>query len=162
MPGSSAGDTSEGVTPVSAYLDGVRKAGSSCGAVIELVAEAVPAGWGAPIYGKLDAELASALMSINAVKGVEIGDGMASAALTGEENADEMRMGNDGKPRPGYDYWVAYDGHGQLNDPVLNEHGKYKNHKGYITDIMNASTVPSAAPLLNSASTTGMIPAALE
>jgi chorismate synthase len=80
------------------YLDSVRKAGSSCGAVIELVAEGVPAGWGAPIYGKLDAELASALMSINAVKGVEIGDGMASAALTGEENADEMRIGNDGKP----------------------------------------------------------------
>jgi chorismate synthase len=80
------------------YLDGVRKAGSSCGAIIELVAEGVPAGWGAPIYGKLDAELASALMSINAVKGVEIGDGMESAALTGEENADEMRMGHDGKP----------------------------------------------------------------
>jgi len=81
-----------------AYLDGVRKAGSSCGAVIELVAEGVPAGWGAPIYGKLDAELASALMSINAVKGVEIGDGMASAALSGEDNADEMRMGADGRP----------------------------------------------------------------
>ena len=80
------------------YLDGVRKAGSSCGAIIELVAEGVPAGWGAPIYGKLDAELASALMSINAVKAVEIGDGMESAALTGEENADEMRMGEDGKP----------------------------------------------------------------
>ncbi|MDB5648539.1 MAG: aroC [Hyphomicrobiales bacterium] len=80
------------------YLDGVRKAGSSCGAIIELVAEGVPAGWGAPIYGKLDSELASALMSINAVKAVEIGDGMASAALTGEENADEMRMGNDGRP----------------------------------------------------------------
>ncbi len=80
------------------YLDGVRKAGSSCGAVIELVAEGVPAGWGAPIYGKLDAELASALMSINAVKAVEIGDGMASAGLSGEENADEMRMGNDGRP----------------------------------------------------------------
>ena len=80
------------------YLDGVRKAGSSCGAVIELVAEGVPAGWGAPIYGKLDAELASALMSINAVKAVEIGDGFSSAALSGEENADEMRMGNDGRP----------------------------------------------------------------
>jgi chorismate synthase len=80
------------------YLDGVRKAGSSCGAIIELVAEGVPAGWGAPIYGKLDAELASALMSINAVKAVEIGDGMASAALSGEDNADEMRMGADGKP----------------------------------------------------------------
>ena len=81
-----------------AYLDGVRKAGSSCGAVIELVAEGVPAGWGAPIYGKLDAELASALMSINAVKAVEIGDGMEAASFTGEENADEMRMGNDGRP----------------------------------------------------------------
>jgi len=81
-----------------AYLDGVRKAGSSCGAIIELVAEGVPAGWGAPIYGKLDAELASALMSINAVKAVEIGDGMESAALSGEDNADEMRMGADGKP----------------------------------------------------------------
>lgn len=75
-----------------AYLDSVRKAGSSCGAVIELVASGVPAGLGAPIYGKLDAELAGALMSINAVKGVEIGDGFDAAALTGEENADEMRM----------------------------------------------------------------------
>jgi chorismate synthase len=80
------------------YLDGVRKAGSSIGAVIEIVAENAPAGWGAPIYGKLDAELASALMSINAVKGVEIGEGFASAELTGEENADEMRFGNDGGP----------------------------------------------------------------
>ena len=80
------------------YLDGVRKAGSSIGAVIELVAEGVPAGWGAPIYGKLDSELASALMSINAVKGVEIGEGFAAAELTGEQNADEMRMGADGKP----------------------------------------------------------------
>jgi chorismate synthase len=69
------------------------------GAVIEVVAEGVPAGWGAPIYGKLDAEIASALMSVNAVKGVEIGDGFASAELTGEENADEIRMGNDGRPR---------------------------------------------------------------
>jgi len=79
------------------YLDGVRKSGSSIGAVIEVVAEGVPAGLGAPVYGKLDADLASALMSINAVKGVEIGDGMASAELSGEENADEMRMGNDGR-----------------------------------------------------------------
>ncbi|MBI1262684.1 MAG: chorismate synthase [Rhizobiales bacterium] len=78
------------------YLDGVRKAGSSCGAVIELVATGIPAGFGAPIYGKLDAELAGALMSVNAVKGVEIGDGFAAAALSGEENADEMRHGNDG------------------------------------------------------------------
>ena len=80
------------------YLDGVRKVGSSCGAVIELRAEGAPPGWGAPVYGKLDAELASALMSINAVKGVEIGDGMAAAVLTGEENADEMRAGNAGAP----------------------------------------------------------------
>ena len=81
------------------YLDGVRKAGSSCGAIIEVVAEGVPAGWGAPIYGKLDSELASALMSINAVKGVEIGDGFAAAALSGEDNADEMRIGLDGRPQ---------------------------------------------------------------
>jgi chorismate synthase len=78
------------------YLDGVRKAGSSCGAVIEVVAEGVPPGWGAPIYGKLDAEIASAMMGINAVKGVEIGAGMAAAALSGEENADEMRAGASG------------------------------------------------------------------
>ena len=72
------------------YLDGVRKAGSSCGAIIEIVASGVPAGWGAPVYGKLDTELAAAMMSINAVKGVEIGNGFAAAALSGEENADEM------------------------------------------------------------------------
>ena len=81
------------------YLDGVRKAGSSVGAVVEVVAEGVPAGWGAPIYGKLDGELAAALMSVNAVKGVEIGDGFAAAALSGEENADEMRADADGRPR---------------------------------------------------------------
>jgi chorismate synthase len=81
------------------YLDGVRKAGSSVGAVIEVVAEGVPPGLGAPVYGKLDGDLAAALMGINAVKGVEIGAGFAAAALTGEENADEMRMGNDGRPR---------------------------------------------------------------
>jgi chorismate synthase len=75
-----------------AHLDVVRKAGSSSGAVIEVVAEGVPPGLGAPIYGKLDADLAAALMSINAVKGVEIGAGFAAAALPGEENADEMRM----------------------------------------------------------------------
>jgi chorismate synthase len=73
------------------FLGEIRKSGSSTGAVIELVAEGVPAGWGAPLYGKLDADLAAALMSINAVKGVEIGDGFAAAALTGEDNADEMR-----------------------------------------------------------------------
>jgi len=66
--------------------------------VVEIVAEGVPVGWGAPIYGKLDSELASALMSVNAVKGVEIGDGFAAAELSGEENADEMRVGNDGRP----------------------------------------------------------------
>jgi|SRR5579884_261515 chorismate synthase len=80
------------------YLEKVRKSGSSIGAVIEIVAEGVPPGWGAPVYGKLDAELASALMSINAVKAVEIGDGFAAAALSGEENADEIRRGADGKP----------------------------------------------------------------
>ena len=81
------------------FLDDIRKSGSSTGAVIEIVAEGAPAGWGAPIYGKLDAEIASALMSINAVKGVEIGDGFAAAALSGEANADEMRSGNEGNPR---------------------------------------------------------------
>ena len=80
------------------YLDGIRKSGSSVGAVIEVVAEGVPAGLGAPIYAKLDAELAAALMSINAVKGVEIGDGFDTAAMVGEDNADEMRMGNQNKP----------------------------------------------------------------
>jgi len=75
------------------YLEGIRKAGSSIGAVLEVEATGVPAGWGAPVYGKLDAELAAAMMSINAAKGVEIGAGFASAALTGEENADEMRAG---------------------------------------------------------------------
>jgi len=81
------------------FLDGVRKQGSSVGAVIEVTAENIPAGLGAPVYGKLDADLAGALMGINAVKGVEIGDGFATAAMSGEENADEMRMGNDGRPR---------------------------------------------------------------
>ena len=78
------------------HLEAVRKAGSSTGAIVEVEAIGAPAGWGAPIYGKLDAELAAALMSINASKGVEIGAGFAAAALSGEENADEMRMGNDG------------------------------------------------------------------
>jgi chorismate synthase len=81
------------------YLDAIRKEGSSVGAIIEVVAEGVPAGWGAPIYGKLDADIAAAMMSINAVKGVEIGAGMAAAALKGEENADEMRLSNDGSIR---------------------------------------------------------------
>jgi len=81
------------------YLDKIRKDGSSVGAVIEVVADNVPAGLGAPLYGKLDQEIAAALMSINAVKGVEIGNGFAAAALTGEENADEMRLGADGRPQ---------------------------------------------------------------
>ncbi|MBV9784095.1 MAG: chorismate synthase [Acidisphaera sp.] len=75
-----------------AYLGEVRKQGSSVGAVVEVIAEGVPPGLGAPVYGKLDADLAGALMGINAVKGVEIGDGFAAASLRGEENADEMRM----------------------------------------------------------------------
>jgi chorismate synthase len=77
-------------------LDGARKAGSSLGAIVEVTASGVPAGLGEPIYGKLDADLAAAMMGINAVKGVEVGDGFAAALLTGEENADEMRM-RDGR-----------------------------------------------------------------
>ncbi|WP_426125080.1 chorismate synthase [Pararhizobium sp. PWRC1-1] len=80
------------------YLDSIRKSGSSVGAVVEVIAEGVPAGIGAPIYAKLDQDIASNLMSINAVKGVEIGNGFGAAEITGEENADEMRMGNDGNP----------------------------------------------------------------
>ena len=78
------------------YLDQLRRAQDSVGAVIEVVATGVPAGLGAPLYGKLDSDLAAAMMSINAVKGVEIGEGMAAAALTGVQNADEMRMGPGG------------------------------------------------------------------
>ena len=80
------------------YLDDIRKAGSSIGAVIEVVAENVPSGLGAPIYGKLDQEIAGGLMSINAVKGVEIGAGFGAAELAGESNADEIRTGDDGQP----------------------------------------------------------------
>ncbi|XEN29997.1 chorismate synthase [Ensifer sp. WSM1721] len=88
-----------GIVPVwEDYLDGIRKAGSSIGAVVEVVAEGVPAGIGAPIYGKLDQDIASNLMSINAVKGVEIGNGFAAAEISGEENADEMRIGAGGEP----------------------------------------------------------------
>ena len=81
-----------------ALLDETRGGGNSLGAILEIEATGVPAGWGAPVYGKLDAEIAGALMSINAVKGVEIGAGFGAAALTGVENADEMRAGDDGKP----------------------------------------------------------------
>lgn len=77
-------------------LDETRKTGNSLGAVVEVVAYGTPAGLGAPVYGKLDSDLARALMSINAVKGVEIGEGMAAAALSGTENADEIRMGPEG------------------------------------------------------------------
>ncbi|KCZ57024.1 chorismate synthase [Hyphomonas beringensis] len=80
------------------FLDTTRKAGSSTGAIVEIQASGLPAGWGAPIYGKLDSELASAMMGINAAKGVEIGAGFAAAAMSGEENADRMRMGEEGKP----------------------------------------------------------------
>ena len=80
------------------YLDAIRKNGASVGATIEVHATGVPAGWGAPIYSKLDADLARGMMSINAVKGVEIGVGMGVARLTGEDNADEMRM-EEGEPR---------------------------------------------------------------
>ena len=77
-------------------VDDARKDGSSLGAVVECVASGVPAGWGAPLYAKLDSELAAAMMSINAVKGIEIGDGFAAARLRGEQNADPMRPGEDG------------------------------------------------------------------
>jgi len=87
------------VDPWTEYLEDVRKSGSSIGAVIEVVAEGFPAGLGAPLYGKLDADIATAMMSINAVKGVEIGDGFGAAELSGEENADEMRKGTRGKPK---------------------------------------------------------------
>jgi chorismate synthase len=89
-PDAQAASTWEG------YLDQIRKDGSSAGAVVEVTAEGIPAGLGAPVYGKLDADIASALMSINAAKGVEIGDGFATAAMTGEDNADEMRMDSAG------------------------------------------------------------------
>ncbi|SEP99592.1 chorismate synthase [Thalassovita taeanensis] len=80
------------------YLGELRKSGNSVGAVVEVIARGVPAGIGAPVYAKLDTDLAAAMMSINAVKGVEIGEGMNAATLTGEDNADEIFMGNDGQP----------------------------------------------------------------
>ncbi len=93
------------------FLDETRKAGSSAGAVIEIQASGVPAGWGDPIYDKLDADLAKAMMGINAVKGVEIGAGMAAASLSGEQNADEMRMKaarSRSCPTTPAAYWAAY------------------------------------------------------
>lgn len=89
----------ESVLPWEEFLDGVRKSGSSIGGVVEVVASGVPVGLGAPVYDKLDADLAKAMMSINAVKGVEIGAGFLAAQLSGEDNADEMRMGEDGRVR---------------------------------------------------------------
>ena len=87
------------IVPVwEAFLDDRRKAGSSVGAVVEVIASGVPAGWGAPVYDKLDADLAKALMSINAVKGIEIGAGFDCVTLGGEQNADDMRMGADVTP----------------------------------------------------------------
>ncbi len=79
-------------------VETARKAGSSLGAVVECIATGVPAGWGAPVYAKLDADLAAAMMGINAVKGVEVGDGFGAALLTGEQNADPMRSGEGGSP----------------------------------------------------------------
>ncbi len=90
--------SSEVVKDWEAYLDTVRKAGSSTGAIVALEVTGVPVGWGAPLYGKLDAELAAAMMSINAVKGVEIGAGFGAAMLSGEDNADQMRLGPQGMP----------------------------------------------------------------
>ena len=87
----------ETATQWETHLDAARKSGDSLGALVEVHADGVPAGWGAPVYGKLDAELASGLMSINAAKAVEIGDGLAVAGMRGTENADEMRMEN-GQP----------------------------------------------------------------
>jgi len=95
------------------FLDGIRKSGSSTGAVIEIVAEGVPAGLGAPIYGKLDADLAGALMGINAVKGVEIGAGFAAAELSGEDNADEMRLAPEGSGQG------SGQGSGNVRQPVF-------------------------------------------
>jgi chorismate synthase len=86
------------VPVLEAFLDEKRKSGSSCGAIVEVVASGIRAGLGAPVYDKLDSDLAKAMMSINAVKGVEIGDGFGAVILGGEENADEIRMGEDGEP----------------------------------------------------------------
>src|SRR6201996_2202044 len=87
------------IPELESYMDALRKSGDSVGARVTVIADNVPAGWGEPIYGKLDGELAAAMMSINAVKGVEIGDGFAAARISGEENADEMRKGKNGEPK---------------------------------------------------------------
>jgi chorismate synthase len=100
------------------YLDQVRKAGSSAGAIVEVTADGVPPGWGAPIYGKLDGELAGALMSINAVKGVEIGAGFAAAAFSGEDNADAMTL-EDGVVRFGSNHAGGVAGGISTGQPVV-------------------------------------------
>jgi chorismate synthase len=100
-------------------VDAARKQGSSLGAVVECVASNVPPGWGAPIYAKLDAELAAAMMSINAVKGVEIGDGFAAARLRGEENADVMRPGEGGRPAFGANHAGGIAGGISTGQPVV-------------------------------------------
>ncbi len=96
------------------YLDAIRKDGSSIGAVVEIVAEGVSPGLGAPVYGKLDADIAASLMSINAVKGVEIGAGFEAAALTGEQNADEMRHGRNEPGRAGMPLFLSNSAGGIL------------------------------------------------
>ena len=101
------------------YLDEVRKAGSSVGAVIEIVAEGVPAGWGAPLYDKLDSQIAHAFMGINAVKGVEIGAGFEAASFRGEDNADEMRMGADGQPSFGSNHAGGLLGGISTGQPIV-------------------------------------------
>jgi chorismate synthase len=100
------------------FLDQVRKAGSSTGAIVEVTADGVPPGWGAPIYGKLDGELAGALMSINAVKGVEIGAGFAAAAFSGEDNADAMTL-EDGAVRFGSNHAGGVAGGISTGQPVV-------------------------------------------
>ncbi len=100
-------------------LDAARKAGSSLGAVVECVASGVPAGWGSPVYAKLDSQLAAAMMSINAVKGVEIGDGFAAARLRGEDNADAMRPGSDGRPVFGSNHAGGTAGGISTGQPVV-------------------------------------------
>ncbi|MGB3739746.1 MAG: chorismate synthase [Pontixanthobacter sp.] len=99
-------------------VDAARKAGSSLGAVVECVAQGVPAGWGAPIYAKLDADLAAGMMGINAVKGVEIGDGFGAAALTGEQNADAMRASDSG-PEFGANHAGGISGGISTGQPIV-------------------------------------------
>ena len=87
------------VTDWADYLDHIRKSGDSIGAIVEICASGIPAGWGAPIYGKLDSDIAMGMMSINAAKGVEIGTGFAAAKMLGTQNADEIRLDKDGQPK---------------------------------------------------------------